>query len=207
MLFNSYEFIFLFLPTVFFIYFILNRLPSNRAALAWLVLASLFFYSWFNPIYLPLILFSITVNYLVGSSLAGDRRIRVLNRRWLLILGVFFNLALLGYYKYADFFISNINVITSGHIALFKPVLPLGISFFTFTQIAYLVDACRGEAREYRFVNYALFVTFFPHLLAGPILHHGDMMPQFEDESNRGLNYETWLAGCSCFRWGCLKRW
>ncbi|WP_207641556.1 hypothetical protein [Syntrophomonas palmitatica] len=81
----------------------MNRLPSNRAALAWLVLASLFFYSWFNPIYLPLILFSITVNYLVGSSLAGDRRIRVLNRRWLLILGVFFNLALLGYYKYADF--------------------------------------------------------------------------------------------------------
>ncbi|WP_207641555.1 MBOAT family O-acyltransferase [Syntrophomonas palmitatica] len=85
-------------------------------------------------------------------------------------------------------------------------MLPLGISFFTFTQIAYLVDACRGEAREYRFVNYALFVTFFPHLLAGPILHHGDMMPQFEDESNRGLNYENLARGLFLFSLGLFKK-
>ncbi len=206
MLFNSYEYIFLFLPVVFTIYFALNRLQSNRAALAWLVVASLFFYSWWNPIYLPLILISITVNYLVGSSLANNRHITWFNRRWLLIIGIFFNLALLGYYKYADFLISNVNAISSSHISLLKLVLPLGISFFTFTQIAYLADAYRGEAREYRFVNYALFVTFFPHLLAGPILHHREMMPQFEDETKRRPNYENMARGLFLFSLGLFKK-
>ena len=143
MLFNSYEYIILFLPITFALYFVLNRMGLNLAARAWLVIASLFFYSWWNIAYLPLILTSITTNYLVGISLSRSQGKSL--RRGLLFLGVAFNLLLLGYYKYADFFISNINSLAGTNIGLLQVVLPLGISFFTFTQIAYLVDAYQNE--------------------------------------------------------------
>ena len=204
MLFNSYEYIILFLPITFALYFVLNRMGLNLAARAWLVIASLFFYSWWNIAYLPLILTSITTNYLVGISLSRSQGKSL--RRGLLFLGVAFNLLLLGYYKYADFFISNINSLAGTNIGLLQVVLPLGISFFTFTQIAYLVDAYQGKAREYSIVNYALFVTFFPHLLAGPILHHKEMMPQFEDPDRSRINYEMIARGLFLFFLGLFKK-
>lgn len=206
MLFNSYEFLFLFLPTSIGIYFLLCRQKHILYAKIWLVLSSLFFYSWWNPIYLPLILLSILFNYGTGYSLSRESRSRVFNRRTILIIGIFFNLGLLSYFKYADFFISNINYVTGDHLRLLNIALPLGISFFTFTQIAYLVDAYKIKVREYSFANYSLFVTFFPHLLAGPIIHHKEMMPQFEDLKNKALSYSNLNTGIFLFLLGLFKK-
>ncbi|MGE5389757.1 MAG: MBOAT family O-acyltransferase [Deltaproteobacteria bacterium] len=205
MLFNSYEYIFMFLPLALILYFMFNRIFSKRIGIAWLVIASLFFYSYWNIRYLPLILVSIIVNYLTGSTLSRRAAADTPRRRSLLILGLCFNLGLLGYYKYTDFFIGNMNHL-GAHFALLHIVLPLGISFFTFTQIAYLVDAYRGEVKEYSLLNYALFVTFFPHLLAGPIIHHREMMPQFAAEDNKGVNYENLCRGLLLLSLGLFKK-
>jgi len=146
------------------------------------------------------------INYAVGSALVNPLgRIR-LNPKVILIIGITFNLLLLGYFKYTDFLLTNINLVFSNHIPLLHMILPLGISFFTFTQIAYLVDAYRNEAKEYKLVNYALFVTFFPHLLAGPILHHKEMMPQFESEENQFVNYKNISQGIFLFSIGLFKK-
>jgi D-alanyl-lipoteichoic acid acyltransferase DltB (MBOAT superfamily) len=169
-------------------------------------LSSLFFYSWWNPIYLPLILLSIVFNYGTGYFLSRDFLSRTFNRRTILVIGICFNLGLLSYFKYTDFFISNINYVTSDHLKLLNIALPLGISFFTFTQIAYLVDAYKIKVREYSFVNYSLFVTFFPHLLAGPIIHHKEMMPQFEDFKNKALSYSNLNMGMFLFFLGLFKK-
>jgi len=206
MLFNSYEFIFLFLPVSLIVYFILNKFASGTWAKAWLVLSSLFFYSWWNIAYLPLILASIAVNYAVGTALVKTPAGIRLSPKAILIIGITFNLLLLGYFKYTDFLLTNINLAFASHLPLLHIILPLGISFFTFTQIAYLVDAYRSEAKEYKFVNYALFVTFFPHLLAGPILHHKEMMPQFESAENKTLNYKNLAMGLYLFFIGLFKK-
>jgi len=220
-LFNSYEYIMMFLPAALLVYFLLNRLFSGRIGVAWLVVASLFFYSYWNIRYLPLILISIAVNYLTGSTLSRQAATQptqptegrsfcwlLANKRNVPLLGagLCFNLGLLGYYKYTDFFISNLNGLTGAHLALLHIILPLGISFFTFTQIAYLVDAYRGEVQEYSLLNYALFVTFFPHLLAGPIIHHREMMPQFAAEDNKGVNYENLARGFFLLALGLFKK-
>lgn len=116
------------------------------------------------------------------------------------------NLALLGYFKYANFLADNINVAFNAGYVLPQILLPLGISFFTFTQIAYLVDSYRGEAKEYDFLNYALFVTFFPHLIAGPILHHREMMPQFESRWNLAVRFRNIVLGLFIFSIGLFKK-
>lgn len=207
MLFNSYEFIFAFLPITFFIYFYLNSKRLTIASKGFLVFASLFFYSWWNIAYLPLILVSMLFNYAIGSSLTKENleKERV-NKNSLLTFGIISNLALLGYFKYADFFISNINLTSGSSFDLLHLVLPLGISFFTFTQIAYLVDSYRGETKEYDLLNYGLFVTFFPHLLAGPILHHKEMMPQFDKVSNLVKKYKNIAPGIFIFSIGLFKK-
>ena len=179
MLFNSYVFIFAFLPVTFFVYFYLNSKKLTVAAKSFLVASSLFFYSWWNVAYLPIILFSMLFNYAVGVSLSKTAwHIRV-SKKALLIVGIVANVSLLAYFKYADFLISNVNTLLDTHIGLLHLALPLAISFFTFQQIAYLVDSYHGETKEYDFLNYANFVTFFPQLIAGPIVHHHEMMPQF----------------------------
>jgi len=204
MLFNSYTYILLFLPAVLACYFILNSRRATIASKALLVAASLFFYSWWDIRNLPLIACSIAVNYMTGISLA--RRSDERARRMMLLFGLGFNLSLLGFFKYADFFISNINTVSGMGISLLKIALPLGISFFTLTQIAYLVDVYRGSAKEYNFLNYALFVTFFPHLLAGPILHHREMMPQFDRIRNKVLSHRNIASGISLFVMGLFKK-
>jgi alginate O-acetyltransferase complex protein AlgI len=200
MLFNSYEFLFGFLPLVLVVYFLLARSRSALAAIAFLASASLFFYGWWNPRYVLLLAGSIVFNYLVGRRLAAAASRPVL---WLGIAG---DLLVLGAFKYADFFAANVNVLAGLSLPLPHVVLPLGISFFTFTQIAYLVDVYRGQAREYRFANYALFVTFFPHLLAGPVLHHAEMMPQFARRETFGFSAENFAVGLTIFAIGLFKK-
>ncbi len=212
MLFNSYEFIFAFLPITFFIYFYLNSKRLTVASKGFLVFASLFFYSWWNIAYLPLILISMLFNYIVGNSLAksSDENKKGLNKSFskksMLIFGIIANLSLLGYFKYADFFIENLNIAISSNVNLLNLVLPLAISFFTFQQIAYLVDSYRGETKEYDFLNYALFVTFFPQLIAGPIVHHKEMMPQFASTWNMVKNYKNIALGLFIFSIGLFKK-
>lgn len=207
MLFNSYEFIFLFLPFTFFIYFYLNKKHLTEASKGFLVFASLFFYSWWNIAYLPLILVSMLFNYTVGRQLASqEKRGKQKTKKSLLTIGVFFNLGLLGYFKYADFFLTNLNSLLHTYLDLLHLALPLAISFYTFQQIAYLVDSYRDETKEYDFLNYAVFVTFFPQLIAGPIVHHAEMMPQFAKARNKIVNYYNIALGMLIFSMGLFKK-
>ncbi len=206
MLFNSYGFIFLFLPLSFFVYFYLLEKRLITGAKGFLVFSSLFFYSWWNISYLPLILTSMLFNYVIGNSLNENFKKVQLHKKALLSFGIMANLLLLGYFKYMDFFIENFNLVFDGSIPLLHLALPLAISFFTFQQIAYLVDSYRGETAEYDFLNYALFVTFFPQLIAGPIVHHKEMMPQFASKWNLVKNYKNIATGLFIFSLGLFKK-
>lgn len=204
MLFNSYEFLFGFLPVVLLLYFLIGR-RSALAAVGFLAAASLFFYGWWDPRYLLLLGGSVGFNYLVGRRLALSP-VRASGDRAMLWLGIAGNLTLLGTFKYAAFFAANANALAGLALPIPHIVLPLGISFFTFTQIAYLVDAYRKEVREYRFVHYGLFVTFFPHLLAGPVLHHAEVMPQFARPDTFRFNPENFAVGLTIFAIGLFKK-
>src|SRR5437762_409403 len=184
MLFNSYEYLIYFLPIAAIGYFFFGR--RVRWAVCWLVMASLVFYGWWNPRHLPLIVTSIGFNFWIAHLM--QRSVHV--QRWL-IAGVAGNLMLLGVFKYADFFLRVFAELGAMPLIQWHLALPLGISFFTFTQIAFLVDVSRRKAREPSVDNYSLFVTFFPHLLAGPIIHHSEMMPQFASISNKQVAWEN----------------
>ena len=205
MLFNSYEFIFVFLPIVLFGFHLIGRRSHYRVAVAWLVGSSLFFYGWWNPYYLGLILFSILFNYSIGISLCNNSNYK-LSRKGVLTIGIVTNLVLLGYFKYANFFINNINLVTDINIVNYDIVLPLAISFFTFQQITYLVDAYQGKSKEYNFLHYCLFVTFFPQLIAGPIVHHKEMLPQFAKDVIYKLNSKNIVIGVTIFSLGLFKK-
>jgi len=140
------------------------------------------------------------LNYIIGVSLNQN------SSRGILIFGIAINLILLGYFKYANFFVNNLNAISGSNFHLENILLPLAISFFTFQQIAYLVDAYRGETNEYHFLHYALFVTFFPQLIAGPIVHHKEMLPQFVKNSTYQLKAEDLAVGITIFAIGLFKK-
>ena len=206
MLFNSYAFIFLFLPVTLFVFFQLGQARARLAA-GWLAAASLVFYGWWSPIYVGLLVVSVLFNYGMGIAIIrADPAHGLLRKKHLLALAVTGDLALLGYYKYANFFLDNFNAVLGTSASLDSVILPLGISFFTFTQIAYLVDAYQGKAREYSFVHYGLFVTYFPHLIAGPILHHREMMPQFARPQTYRPDYGDLAAGLTIFIIGLFKK-
>lgn len=208
MLFNSAEFIFLFLPITLIGYFWLSQSKyANRpkSKLIWLVAASLFFYSWWNPWNLPIILVSLAFNYFWGEFLAGHQGTQG-TRKILLGLGVFANLALLGYFKYIDFIFENLNLALGTNFQPLNIALPLGISFFTFQQVAYLVDAYVGSTKEYDFTKYSLFVTFFPQLIAGPIVHHKDIIPQLTDKPAKPFNQQALAIGITVFVAGLFKK-
>jgi D-alanyl-lipoteichoic acid acyltransferase DltB (MBOAT superfamily) len=200
MLFNSYDYLLYFLPLTLIGFFALGRRPGW--SVAWLVAASLFFYAWWNPRYLPLILASIAFNFVIGGVIRRERS----RAKLVLACGIAANLLLLGVFKYADFAIDNAAVMLGLTFSLPHIVLPLGISFFTFTQIAYLVDVYRDRAREPSLANYALFVSFFPHLLAGPILHHSEMMPQFASATNKRPQAANMAAGLFLLCIGLVKK-
>ena len=206
MLFNSYGFIFLYLPAVLLGFFWLARIGQAYSA-AWLAAASLFFYGYWNPAYLGLLLISVVCNYTFGMWISrAHSRGSAKTAGRLLATAITANLLLLGYYKYAYFFLANIDLAAGLHLALGAIILPLGISFFTFTQIAFLVDAWQGKVREYSFIHYTLFVTYFPHLIAGPILHHAEMMPQFAQRTNYRVDWENIANGLLLFTLGLCKK-
>ena len=205
MLFNSYEFIFLFLPITLIIYFTLNRYGKNNIAKGWLVIASLYFYSYFHLSYLYLILSSIIVNYFIGNKL-NHKSLTGKERKIWMVIGVIFNLGLLGYFKYYDFFVENINIVLKTNFTLLHILLPLGISFFTFQQLSFIIDSYNEKSMKYDFLNYCLFVTFFPQLIAGPIVLPNEMLPQFEDKRNKLINYENMNRGLYMFSIGLAKK-
>lgn len=207
MLFNSYQFIFYYLPIVFFGFFLIAR-NSRQLSAMWLAAASLFFYGWWNPKFVLLIMISIGFNYSMGYGISKTIRtgMRPNYSKALLICALATNLLLLGYFKYMNFFIRSANHLTGVNWSQADILLPLGISFFTFTQIAFLVDTYRGIAREYNFIHYVLFVTYFPHLIAGPVLHHKQMMPQFGDAAIYRPSTTNIGLGLTLFCLGLAKK-
>ena len=206
MLFNTFLFAVVFLPLTLLGYFAISKY-SMRLSIGFLLLASLVFYSYWDISFLPLLLGSITMNYLVGRLIFWKREI---GRNYLakiaLILGLVLNLGLLGFFKYFDFVVANLAWTTGLDLKPPGITLPIGISFFTFTQIAYLVDSYAGKVREQKVENYGLFVTYFPHMIAGPILHHKDMMPQFDQSASHVFSSGRLLVGMSIFVVGLFKK-
>ncbi len=212
MLFNSYVYLYCFLPIVIIVYFNLTKFRLALAGRVWLVLSSFFFYAYWNPIYLPLLLSSILVNYGIGTTLtkmvsgSGKNQNVIMSPKKLLAAGILFNLGFLGFYKYADFFIHNVNMLSGSEFSLLSLALPLAISFFTFQQIAYLVDSYKTISKEYDFLKYCLFVSFFPQLIAGPIVHHKEMMPQFHSLRNQLINWQNMASGILLLSIGLFKK-
>ena len=205
MLFNSYVFIFAFLPITLLGYFGLNHFNLNKASKIWLVICSLFFYAYFNFSYFWIIVSSIIVNYflsIVMKKLSKKPTIKKL----FFVLGLLLNIGVLFYYKYLDFvFECASNIFNTDPIYL-GLILPLGISFFTFQQVSYIIDSYKGTAKTYDFFDYALFVTFFPQLIAGPIVLHSEVIPQFEDKSKQRFNVGSFAKGWSVFAKGLAKK-
>ena len=209
MLFTTATFLCLFLPVVLAGFFAIARFSHATAAL-WLFLASVVFYGYWMPAFTLLLLGSILGNYWLGSriSRAADAKQAgqpARAKQWLM-LGVGVNLALLSYFKYANFFVDNLNTVLGSTWDIGRVILPIGISFFTFTQIAYLVDTWRKGVREPKLVHYGLFVTYFPHLIAGPVLHHAQMMPQFGQSDTYRFNAANFNAGLAIFALGMFKK-
>ena len=204
LLFNSYAFLLVFLPVTYCLFHLIAARAPHAANLV-LALASMAFYGWWDIRYVPLLGASITFNYLVARQLIGLRRA---GRPTMRVLGpaVAANLALLGYFKYADFFIGTTNALAGTHIPALALVLPLGISFFTFTQVALLVDIHRGEVDHLSATDFALFVTYFPHLIAGPVLHHREMLPQFASPAMHRRDPHLLNVGLAIFAFGLAKK-
>jgi alginate O-acetyltransferase complex protein AlgI len=200
MLFPSFEFLFLFLPITLFGYYLLTRKDTSKSIL-WLVTCSLFFYLWWNPPYLLLLMLSIIANFYFGKMLKSFK-----SSKLILALAVVFNLGLLGYFKYFNFFIENTNFLFSTSFNFQRIVLPLAISFYTFQQIAYVVDVYKGFPAEERFLYYTLFVTFFPQLIAGPIVHHKETIPQFFKVKPFPNLYRNLAVGITYFSIGMAKK-
>ncbi len=203
MLFNSYLFIFFFLPLTWLFY---HGIKAHNRFLARgvLVVGSFVFYAWWDLSYVPLLVTSITVNYWVAKQLQNTNPDGI-PKLWWLLAGIGFNLLLLGYFKYANFIVDNLNYL-GAQWSLEQIILPLAISFFTFQQIAYLVDSYRGQVLQQNLLDYSLFVTFFPQLIAGPIVHHAQMMPQFSKSYNHQQTQSHLTTGLVIFSIGLFKK-
>lgn len=205
MLFNSYVFMLAFLPLTLLIYFLLGRLPERiQLNKLFLVLASFVFYGYNNPSYVPIIVLSILVNYVLSQLMLRAEKKVV--RLPLMLLGLLLNLGVLFYFKYHDFFAENMNAFLGTSWTLYHLALPLGISFFTFQQLSYVIDSYRRTVPRYNILDYALFVTFFPQLVAGPIVLHSEIVPQFADKKNRHFNFDNFAPGLYAFALGLFKK-
>lgn len=210
MLFNSFPFIFIFLPIVLLIFFQIGKY-NNASASLFLAVSSLFFYAWWDVRFVGLLMLSIVFNYCAGyliSLCIGKRFYGAFpgHGKLILYVAIISNLLLLGYFKYANFFAGNLNSMIGMELPVRDIILPLGISFFTFTQITFLVDTYLGKTKESNFIHYTLFVTYFPHLIAGPVLHHGEMMPQFAKRNVGYVNWNNVAVGLSIFVLGLAKK-
>lgn len=205
MLFNSVEFIFIFLPFTLMGCFVLSF--NRRLAIGWLIFCSLFYYGWFKVEYLLLISSSIGVNYWCGEQIILARNARKIKiAKICLILGLVFNLGLLGYYKYFNFFVDTTSIITGFSLQVSEVILPIGISFFTFQQIAYLMDCHAGLAHRTRFIEYCLFISYFPQLIAGPIVHPNSILPQIEKNNIFVFCAGRLVEGLTLFILGLSKK-
>ena len=200
MLFNSYIFIFCFFPICFLGYFLLNKTKKYALGHLFLLGMSLWFYGYFNPAYLLIIIGSVLVNYLFYRWMKNTKTKPVL------VFALAVNLGIILYFKYMDFFIENVNAIAKTNLPLLNIMLPLGISFFTFQQISFVVDAYRGQVPDYDFLTYACYVTFFPQLIAGPIVTHDELIPQLLDEKRKTINWENVASGLYMFAIGLGKK-
>ena len=209
MLFNTPVFLFGFLPVTLVGFFLVAR-RNHAAAAGWLGLMSLVFYGWWSVAALPLLLGSIGFNYVMGLLVTPAPQLGDVARKRRLVFALAVNLLVLATFKYADFFIVNANVALGAagirEVGLLGIVLPIGISFYTFTQIAFIVDCWQGKVSERRFIHYLLFVTYFPHLISGPVLHHAQMMPQFRKPETYRLNWPLFYTGMSIFGIGLAKK-
>jgi alginate O-acetyltransferase complex protein AlgI len=211
MLFNSNVFIFGFLPIVLILFHICGQI-SSRCAIALLALASLVFYAWDSISMLPILILSITLNYIYGQYLCAHTiRFGCVTPRILIICGITANLAVLSLYKYTNLLIEIVNqiIVLWGQKAIpqVEIYLPTGISFFTFTQIAYLIDCYRNRVPERNPVDYTLFVSLFPHLIAGPLLHHRNIISQLSNIVEASRNVETVSIGIAIFSIGLVKKY
>lgn len=201
MLFNSYIFIFLFLPLALLMWHGANHFGKYTLAQVFLIGMSLWFYGYFHPAYLLIILASVFGNYLISALMERFSAHKVLG-----VCGIVFNLGLLFYFKYYDFFVENVNQAFHLNWAVKNIALPLGISFFTFQQIAFLADRMQRKAEHYKLADYMLFVTYFPQLVAGPIVSHRDLIPQFHEKERRHFDYGNTLTGIRLFVIGLGKK-
>ena len=202
MLFHSYSFLFVFLPVVWIGFYVAQRAHRGRATVLWLFLSSLVFYAWWYPPYLLLLLLSLAMNLGFGGLLGRDRW----RRRWVLAAGVGANLALIGWFKYAAFGAQVWSQLTGRPVAIDAVALPLAISFFTFQQIGYLVDRYRGLPAEAEPLRFGLFVTFFPQLIAGPIVRHREMGPQLRDPERLRFGMANVQVGLAFLVAGLFKK-
>ena len=205
MLFNSYAFVYLFLPVVVVVFFLLGG-ASRTWALRWVIVASLFFYGWWRPLNVLIILPSVLINFLLARSLQRfNQQEQAGAARLALTLGILFNVAFLGYFKYSNFFVDSVNDAFGTHLILAHVILPLGISFITFQKIAFLIDVHAGRIQSFTLQDYCLFVLFFPQLIAGPIVHYREMMPQFHQARCRFDN-ENVSVGLTLLAFGLFKK-
>lgn len=205
MLFNSYVFVFFFFPIVLFGYFGLNHFKKYEAAKIFLTGASLYFYGYFNWTYLLIIVCSIILNYLFSNIMLSDKT-NVVCKKLIFALALGLNIGSLAVFKYFDFFVENINTVFKLSLPVLNLLLPLGISFFTFQQLSYVIDSYKQDVPRYRFFDYALFVTYFPQLIAGPIVTHDEMVPQFADISKKKFNMDNFASGLFGFALGLGKK-
>lgn len=206
MLFNSYIFVLFFLPLALGGYYILNSHKLYKAALLELTLMSFFFYAYNNIKYVSVLIGSILLNWCLVCLLNGIEIGNAKKKKIILCIGIALNIACIFYFKYFNFFIDNFNYLLSSDFEFKNIVLPLGISFFTFQQISYLIDSYRGETTDYCFIEYAAFVSFFPQLVAGPIVLHNEIIPQFRDKESSYFNHESFANGIYVFATGLFKK-
>jgi len=206
MLFNSYIFIFVFMPATVAGYFVFGRL-SRDWALGWLIVASIFFYAWWNPLNVLIMTPSVLINYVLARLLVrlSDEDNPHPAARWVLAAGLVFNILFLGYFKYINFLRSSVNDVLGTDFILTAVILPLGISFITFQKIAFLFDVHGGRVKSFTFRDYALFVLFFPQLVAGPIVHYREIVPQFQASDGR-LRQGDFAIGLTLFVMGLFKK-
>ncbi len=206
MIFSSYQFVLMFFPITAIGYWVLNHFRFYEMAKIWLVIASFYFYAQGSPSFFPYFMGSVLANYVIGITMCQLQEDKTLQRKALLAVGVLANVGFLGYYKYMNFFLENVNALFGTDFIMKNVVLPIGISFFTFQLIAFLVDCYRGKTRKYNITEYLLFITFFPQLIVGPIVHHAEITPQFEDPKNRVFNQRNVALGIFIFTIGCAKK-
>ncbi len=204
MIFSSYSFVFVFLPVVVILYYTFSKFKSTYYQRFILIVASLFFYGFNNPSYLILFVISVIMNYVLALGIQNSGI--YVCKKMILMAGVLSNLGLIGYFKYYNFFISNVNFFLKTDFGLREILLPLGISFFTFQQLTFLISVYRQEERTGGFIEYCLFVSFFPQLVAGPIVIYNEMEPQFVKDKNRFFNIDNFTAGIYLFVIGIFKK-